>query len=78
MKIKRREPAEGCKDVEICLGIASWDDGDGTEKSAKYAWKDKNGHVARGGEVPVEALRQMLDFAIRCGYARPEQRKKSS
>jgi len=31
-------------------------------------WFDKNGKAARGGEIPVEALPQALDFAIRKGY----------
>ena len=45
-----------------------WDDGSGKRKSVKYAWKDANGKVARGGEIPVESLPQMLEFAIRKGY----------
>jgi hypothetical protein len=53
---------------EIRLGVASWDDGTNTKKSVKFAWLDKNGKVARGGEFPVEALPQALDFAIRNGY----------
>jgi hypothetical protein len=50
------------------LGTASWDDGSGTAKSVKFTWFDKNGKAARGGEMPVEALPQALDFAIRKGY----------
>jgi hypothetical protein len=50
------------------LGTASWDDGSKTSKSIKYTWFDKNGKAARGGEFPVEALPQALDFAIRKGY----------
>lgn len=50
---------------EICLGEASWDN---SQKSVKYTWFDKNGKASRGGEFPVEALPQALDFAIRKGY----------
>lgn len=64
------EPADNDSGCEIRLGIASWDSGDGSAKSVKYAWFDKNGKVARGGEFPIEALPQALDFAIRKGYIR--------
>lgn len=62
------EPAEIDSNCEIRLGIASWDDGSGTSRSVKYTWFDKNGKAARGGEFPVEALPQAIDFAIRKGY----------
>jgi len=62
------EPARIDEDCEIRLGIASWDDGHATAKSVKYTWFDKNGKAARGGEFPVEALPQALEFAIRQGY----------
>lgn len=64
------EPARDNPDNEIRLGVASWDDGSGTAKSVKYTWFDKNGKVARGGEMPVAALPQALEFAIRQGYLR--------
>ncbi len=64
------EPADVDTDCEIRLGTASWDDGRGETKSVKYTWFDKNGKAARGGEFPVEALPQALDFAIRKGYIR--------
>lgn len=57
----------GC---ELRLGVASWAKGDKTAKSVKFAWLDKNGKVARGGEFPVEALAQALEFAIRKRYVR--------
>jgi hypothetical protein len=63
------EPAKNDPNCEIRLGIASWDDGKNTAKSVKYTWFDKNQRAARGGEFPVEALPQALDFAIRCGYS---------
>jgi hypothetical protein len=62
------EPAQNDPTCEIRLGVASWDDGSGTAQSVKYTWFDKNGKAARGGEFPVEALPQALDFAIRKGY----------
>ena len=70
MKTAFSEPYKNDPDCEIRLGIASWDNGTNTAKSAKYTWFDKNERAARGGEVPVEALPQMLDFAIRSGYIR--------
>jgi hypothetical protein len=64
------EPAKNDPNCEIRLGTASWDDGNNTSKSVKYTWFDKSGKAARGGEFPVEALPQMLDFAIRNGFIR--------
>ena len=68
MKTKLREKARNNPNCEIRLGIASWDDGSGVSKSIKYTWFDKNGKAARGGEFPVEALPQALEFAIKNGY----------
>ena len=62
------EKAKNDKNCELRLGIASWDDGSETCRSIKYTWFDKNGKAARGGEFPVEALPQALDFAIRKEY----------
>jgi hypothetical protein len=63
------EPSEFDEDCEIRLGVASWDDGSMTSKSVKYTWfNKKGGKAARGGEMPVEALPQAIDFAIRKGY----------
>jgi hypothetical protein len=59
---------------ELRLGIASWDDGSGTAKSIKYTWFTKNGRAARGGEMPVEALHQAIEFATREGYLKPKKR----
>ena len=70
MQAAHSEPAKNNTDCEIRLGIASWDDGNRTAKSVKYTWFDKNGKACRGGEFPVEALPQAVDFAIRCGYIR--------
>ena len=71
------EPAKNDTNCEIRLGIASWDDGTNTCKSVKYTWFDKNGKAARGGEFPVEAIPQALDFAIRSGYIRLSYEKNS-
>lgn len=68
MKVEHKELAKIDLNCEIRLGVASWDNGSNTSKSIKYTWFDKNGKAARGGEFPVEALSQALDFAIRKGY----------
>ncbi len=41
MRAAFTEPAEINEDCEIRLGVASWDDGSGTEKSVKYTWFNK-------------------------------------
>lgn len=76
MKWVHRERVKGKKKDELRLGIASWDRGNGTSKSIKYTWFDKLGRAARGGEMPVEALQQAYDFAIREGYISPKVRKR--
>jgi len=76
MKWFHRERVKNTKNDELRLGIASWDDGSGTSKSIKYTWFDKLGRAARGGEMPVEALQQALEFAIREGYIKPKFRKR--
>jgi len=68
MKVEHKEPAKIDSNCEIRLGVASWDDGSCSSKSVKYTWFDKNGKAARGGEFPVEALPQAIDFATRKGY----------
>ena len=52
--------------AELILGRSSWDNG--ADKSLKYAWRDKNNKRARGGELPLSALRQAARFAARKGY----------
>jgi len=68
MKTEYSESVRNNPNCELRLGIASWDDGSEESKSIKYTWFDKNGRAARGGEFPIEALPQALDFAIRKGY----------
>lgn len=36
---------------EIILGRSSWQNG--VDRSLKYAWRDKIGRRARGGEIPI-------------------------
>lgn len=76
MKWIHREPVKGVQNEELRLGIASWDDGSGTARSIKYTWFDKLGRAARGGEMPVEALQQALEFAIREGYIKTNRRNR--
>ena len=68
MQVAHSEPADINSDCEIRLGVASWAEGNNTIKSVKFTWFTKDGKAARGGEFPVEALPQALDFAIRKGY----------
>ncbi len=74
MRWMHKERVKGNEKDELRLGIASWDDGSGTSKSIKYTWFDKLNRAARGGEMPMNALPQALDFAIREGYIKPKKR----
>ena len=65
MEPDKSEPCRVNPDDEIRIGQSSWDD---NEASIKYTWFDKRGHAARGGEVPIAALPQMFELAIREGY----------
>jgi hypothetical protein len=65
MKVQCREQVRGSSDCELQLGVSSWSEED---QAVKFAWPTKNNRWARGGEVPVWALPQMLEFAIRGGY----------
>jgi hypothetical protein len=65
MKISYKETARCNSACYIQVGISSWSDDD---VSVKFAAKDKNGKVTRQGEVPIAALPQMLEMAIREGY----------
>ena len=77
MKWIQREPVKNAKNnQELRLGIASWDNGDGKSKSIKYTWFDKLDRACRGGEMPVEALQQALNFAIREGYIKPQRSRR--
>lgn len=76
MKWFHKERVKGTANEELRLGIASWDDGTGSAKSIKYTWFDKLGRAARGGEMPVDALPQALEFAMREGYIKPKKRRR--
>ena len=62
-------------DAMIRDGYASWDKGSKKSFSIKYTWFDKRGHACRGGEVPVEAIPQMVKVALRYGYLKQEDFK---
>ncbi len=68
MNVAHSETAKNDPNCEIRLGVASWDDGSNTAQSVKYTGFDKAGKAKRWGEIPVEALPQMLTFAIRKRY----------
>jgi hypothetical protein len=59
------EPVRGSSTDEIIIGGSSWD---GTSHSVKYAWPDSRGHRARGGEMPVSVVPQMIEALVREGY----------
>lgn len=65
MKPEKSEKCRVHPEDEIRIGRSSWDDQD---VSIKYAWFDKRGRPSRGGEIPLAALPQMFEFAIREGY----------
>lgn len=53
------------EDGELRIGWASWDDGSLTQRSIKYAYKDKSGKISRGSpELPFEMLLDMIGVAI--------------
>jgi hypothetical protein len=63
VKVEHKEKCRTHAPDVILYGEASWGGG----KSVKYGWYDKRGRISRGGEVPIEALPQMLEVAIREG-----------
>lgn len=65
MNVKIKEPAKIDPNCDIEIGSSSWDS---NCISIKYAWKTSDGKTARGGEIPIEALPQMLDLSIKNGY----------
>jgi hypothetical protein len=64
VKVKHKETCRVYSTDVILYGEASWGGG---KKSVKYGWYDSRGRICRGGEVPIEALPQMLEVAIREG-----------
>ncbi|MGH3427675.1 MAG: hypothetical protein ACRDQZ_08930 [Mycobacteriales bacterium] len=65
MKVECQEAVENVPTDELLLGGSTWNP---EERSLKYAWPDKNGKRARGGEVPIAAVPQAVLFAGREGY----------
>jgi hypothetical protein len=63
----KHEHIETCrthkKDV-IIYGEASWSKKSDPKYSVKYGWYDKLGRITRGGEIPIEAIPQMLEVAV--------------
>lgn len=68
MDALHKEQCRTNPDAEIRAGYASWDGGKKSSYSVKYAWFDRRGYACRGGEVPVEALPQMVEVALKQGY----------
>jgi hypothetical protein len=63
------EPCRTDPDCEIRIKKAAWNEKYGTDDiSAKFTWFDGNGNATRGGEVPLSALPQMLEAAVKSGY----------
>jgi len=70
MKVELQEPVKGVAGDELLLGRSSWDN---KARSLKYAWPDKNGKRARGGELPMSAVPQAVLFAASTGYLTRKQ-----
>jgi hypothetical protein len=70
MKVELEESVKGAPTDTLLLGASSWNPED---RSLKYAWPDKNGKRARGGEIPMWAVPQGVLFAARNGYLTREQ-----
>ena len=68
MITEKEETARIDSNCTIRIGVASWNRPGRNDISVKYAWRDKNGKVTRGGEVPVEALPQMMELAIKSDH----------
>jgi hypothetical protein len=65
MQVSKSEVCRTDPNCELRFGDSSWDE---NKKSIKYTWFNVNNNAARGGEFPVEAIPQMIEFAVRCGY----------
>jgi hypothetical protein len=66
-RVDHEEDAFGMPGCQLRIGSASWAEEDPDEVAMKFAWRDRNGHVVRGGEFPSGALPRMLEFAIKSG-----------
>lgn len=57
---------------ELRIGWASWDKGDLTERSIKFAYPDAAGKISRGSpELPFDILIDMLMYAAEQGELKP-------
>lgn len=65
MQYEHREQCKTHDPDEIIAGRSSWATTNTRPMSVKYAWRDSRGRVCRGGEIPVEALPQMVEVGIR-------------
>jgi hypothetical protein len=65
------EPVKTWPTDTLVLGNSSWHGG--ADRSLKYAWPDKNGKRARGGELPISAVPQAVMFAARTGFLTREE-----
>jgi hypothetical protein len=69
MDAKIKVPVEGGSEGDmLMLGTASWSKPGAEDRSLKYGWPDKNGKIARGGELPVWAIPQAVELAASSGY----------
>ena len=69
MDAKIKVPVEGDSEGDmLMLGTASWSKQGAEDRSLKYGWPDKNGKIARGGELPVWAIPQAVELAASEGY----------
>ncbi len=70
MRVDLVEDVKGVPGDQLLLGASSWDS---NARSLKYAWPDKNGKRARGGELPMSVVPQAVLFAARTGYLTRKQ-----
>lgn len=55
---------KGGEGAELRIGWASWDDGNFTERSIKFAYRDDSGKISRGApELPFYVLLDMCALA---------------
>lgn len=70
MDAEKNEKAKINPNCEIRLGISSWDQ---NSNSVKFTSFDKNGKATRNGEIPIQALPQMVRMAIEYGYLKASE-----
>lgn len=56
------------EDGELRIGWASWDNGELTDRSIKYAYQDSSGKISRGApEISFDVLAAMFKLAVQQG-----------